>query len=305
LAEQNRADVKSLIGLGYHGTLTPPVILRNILENPGWYTAYTPYQAEIAQGRLEALVNFQTMVTDLTGLPVANASLLDEATAVAEAMALAHAATRTKSNVVVLAADLHPQTRAVLETRAAPLGYRVVVATVAGIAAACAAEKPFALVLQYPGTTGEVRDLTAEIAAVHAAGGLAIVAADPLSLTLLKPPGEMGADVVAVEEDATMAAAATQSLQGQAKVVNAALSKGSVADGPYDVILLEGGAEAFPAALEAQVKEGGRLGAIFMEGALGVARIGYKRDGKVTWRYAFNATAPVAPGFEAVRAFVL
>lgn len=116
---------------------------------------------------------------------------------------------------------------------------------------------------------------------------------------------EMGADVVAVEEDATMAAAATQSLQGQAKVVNAALSKGSVADGPYDVILLEGGAEAFPAALETQVKEGGRLGAIFMEGALGVARIGYKRDGKVTWRYAFNATAPVAPGFEAVRPFVL
>jgi glycine dehydrogenase len=196
LAEQNSADVKSLIGLGYHGTLTPPVILRNILENPGWYTAYTPYQAEIAQGRLEALVNFQTMVTDLTGLPVANASLLDEATAVAEAMALAHAATRAKSNVIVLAADLHPQTRAVLETRAAPLGYRVVVAAVAGIAAACAAEKPFALVLQYPGTTGEVRDLTAEIAAVHAVGGLAIVAADPLSLTLLKPPGEMGADVV-------------------------------------------------------------------------------------------------------------
>lgn len=116
---------------------------------------------------------------------------------------------------------------------------------------------------------------------------------------------EMGADVVAVEEDTTMAAAATQSLQGQAKVVNAALAKGSVADGPYDVILLEGGAEAFPAALEAQVKEGGRLGAIFMEGALGVARIGHKRDGKVTWRYAFNATAPVAPGFEAVRAFVL
>lgn len=116
---------------------------------------------------------------------------------------------------------------------------------------------------------------------------------------------KMGADVLAVEEDATMAAAATQSLQGQAKVVNVALTTGSASDGPYDVILLEGGAEAFPAALEAQVKEGGRLGAIFMEGALGVARIGYKRDGKVTWRYAFNATAPVAPGFEAVRAFVL
>ena len=115
---------------------------------------------------------------------------------------------------------------------------------------------------------------------------------------------EMGADVVAVEEDAAMAAAATQSLQGQAKVVNAALNQGAAAYGPYDVILLEGGAEAFPAALEAQVKEGGRLAAIFMEGALGVARIGHKHDGKVTWRFSFNATAPVVPGFEAARGFV-
>ena len=115
---------------------------------------------------------------------------------------------------------------------------------------------------------------------------------------------EMGADVVAVEEDAAMAAAATQSLQGQAKVVNAALNQGAAAHGPYDVILLEGGAEAFPAALEAQVKEGGRLAAIFMEGALGVARIGHKHDGKVTWRFSFNATAPVVPGFEAARGFV-
>jgi glycine dehydrogenase len=196
LAAKNRADIKSLIGLGYHGTLTPPVILRNVLENPGWYTAYTPYQAEIAQGRLEALLNFQTLVTDLAGLPVANASLLDEATAAAEAMALAHAATRGRSDTIVIAADALPQTVAVVRTRAEPLGLKVVVAAPAEIAATVAAEKPFALLLQYPGATGEVRDLRAEIAAVHAAGGLAVVAADPLALTLLTPPGEMGADVV-------------------------------------------------------------------------------------------------------------
>ncbi|PWS39138.1 glycine dehydrogenase (aminomethyl-transferring) [Falsiroseomonas bella] len=196
LAARNRADIKSLIGLGYHGTLTPPVVLRNVLENPGWYTAYTPYQAEIAQGRLEALLNFQTMVTDLAGLDVANASLLDEATAAAEAMALAHAATKGKSDTIVLAADALPQTIAVVRTRAEPLGFKVVVAKPSEIAATVAAEKPFALVLQYPGATGEVRDLRGDIAAVQAAGGLAIVAADPLALTLLTPPGEMGADVV-------------------------------------------------------------------------------------------------------------
>ncbi|MDB5382143.1 MAG: glycine dehydrogenase [Rhodospirillales bacterium] len=196
LAAQNRADIKSLIGQGYHGTHTPPVILRNVLENPGWYTAYTPYQAEIAQGRLEALVNFQTMVCDLTGLPVSNASLLDEGTAAAEAVAMAHAATRGKVNVLVVAADVHPQTRAVVASRATPLGYEVRVVPVAGLLAAIEAERPFALVLQYPGTTGEVRDLTPEIAAVHGAGGLAIVAADPLSLCMLTPPGEMGADIV-------------------------------------------------------------------------------------------------------------
>ncbi len=196
LAARNRADVKSLIGMGYHGTLTPPVVLRNVLENPGWYTAYTPYQAELAQGRLEALLNFQTVVTDLTGLPVANASLLDEATAAAEAMALAHAATRSKSDTLVIAADVHPQTRAVVAARAEPLGFKVVVAAPAGIVATVNSEKPFALILQYPGTTGEVRDLRPEIAAVQAAGGLAVVAADPLSLVLLTPPGEMGADVV-------------------------------------------------------------------------------------------------------------
>jgi glycine dehydrogenase len=196
LAAKNRADIKSLIGLGYHGTLTPAVILRNVLENPGWYTAYTPYQAELAQGRLEALLNFQTMVTDLTGLPVANASLLDEATAAAEAVTLAHAATRGKSDTLVLAADLHPQTLAVVAARAEPVGFKVLVAKPADLIATVTAEKPFAVVFQYPGTTGEVRDLTREIAAVHGAGGLAIVAADPLSLVALTPPGEMGADVV-------------------------------------------------------------------------------------------------------------
>jgi glycine dehydrogenase len=196
LAARNRADIKSLIGLGYHGTIVPPVVLRNVLENPGWYTAYTPYQAEIAQGRLEALLNFQTMVTELAGLPVANASLLDEATAAAEAMALAHAATKGKSDSIVIAADALPQTIAVVRTRAEPLDFRVVVAAPDEIAAAVAVEKPFALLLQYPGATGEVRDLRAAIAAVHAVGGLAIVAADPLALTLLTPPGEMGADVV-------------------------------------------------------------------------------------------------------------
>jgi glycine dehydrogenase len=195
LAAQNQV-VKSLIGLGYHGTHTPPVILRNVLENPGWYTAYTPYQAEIAQGRLEALVNFQTMVADLTGLPVANASLLDEATAAAEAMALAHHAQKAGSDTLLAAADLHPQTLAVVRVRAEPVGIRVVVLPPADIAAAAATLKPFAVLLQYPGTTGEVRDLGPEIAAAHAAGGLAIVAADPLSLCLLTPPGEMGADVV-------------------------------------------------------------------------------------------------------------
>jgi glycine dehydrogenase len=195
LSEQNVLK-KSLIGMGYHGTHVPPVILRNVMENPGWYTAYTPYQAEIAQGRLEALVNFQTMVTDLTGLPVANASLLDEATAAAEAMAIALAANRTKARTILVASDVHPQTLAVVRTRAEPLKLLVEVVAPADIATACASQKPFALLLQYPGTTGEVRDIAPEIAAVQAAGGLAIVAADPLSLVLLTSPGEMGADVV-------------------------------------------------------------------------------------------------------------
>jgi len=186
---------KSLIGLGYHGTITPPVILRNVLENPGWYTAYTPYQAEIAQGRLEALLNFQTMICELTGMPIANASLLDEATAAAEAMAMAHAVSKSKSDVIAVAADIHPQTRAVLATRAKPLGISLVdVAT--GDLSAIGAANPFALLLQYPGSTGAIRDLSSEIGAAHEADALAIVACDPLALALLTPPGDMGADIV-------------------------------------------------------------------------------------------------------------
>ncbi|MDT7950909.1 MAG: aminomethyl-transferring glycine dehydrogenase [Acetobacteraceae bacterium] len=194
LALQN-TPLKSLIGQGYYGTHMPPVIRRNVLENPGWYTAYTPYQAEIAQGRLEALLDFQTMVVDLTGLPIANASLLDEATAAAEAVTLAHNVSRSASRTVCVAGDLHPQTRAVLETRAAPVGYRLV-SVAPGDTAAIGAAAPFAVVLQFPGTTGEIRDLRAEITAAHEAGALAIVCADLLSLVLLTPPGEMGADVV-------------------------------------------------------------------------------------------------------------
>jgi glycine dehydrogenase len=195
LAEQNDRSHKSLIGCGYYGTHTPPVIQRNVLENPGWYTAYTPYQSEISQGRLEALLNFQTVISDLTGLPIANASLLDEATAAAEAVAMAKALSRSKTSTMTIAADLHPQTRAVLQTRARPLGWTLAECP-AGDPQAIAAAKPFAVMLQYPGTTGAIRCLKAEIAAAHAAGALAIVAADLLSLTLLTPPGEMGADIV-------------------------------------------------------------------------------------------------------------
>ncbi len=194
LAAQN-ATTKSLIGMGYHGTFTPPVILRNVLENPGWYTAYTPYQAEIAQGRLEALLNFQTMICELTGMQIANASLLDEATAAAEAMAMAHALSKSGSDVLAVATDLHPQTLAVLATRAKPLGLTLAPVVPGGLGAIGAAN-PFALLLQYPGTTGAIRDLSEEITAAHEAGALVIVATDPLALALLTPPGEMGADMV-------------------------------------------------------------------------------------------------------------
>jgi glycine dehydrogenase len=195
LAAQNRADVKSLIGMGYHGTHTPPVIRRNVLENPGWYTAYTPYQAEIAQGRLEALLNFQTMVTDLTGLPVANASLLDEGTAAAEAMALAYSQHKGTSKLFVVDDGCHPQTIAVVQTRAAPLGIEVRVVPHAQVASACA-EKPFGVLLAYPASDGAVVDPSPAIAAAQAAKATAIVATDLLALTLLTPPGELGADIV-------------------------------------------------------------------------------------------------------------
>jgi glycine dehydrogenase len=194
LAAKNSVK-KSLIGMGYHGTHTPPVIQRNVLENPGWYTAYTPYQAEIAQGRLEALLNFQTMICELTAMEIANASLLDEATAAAEAMAMAHAVSKTQSDVLAVATDLHPQTRAVLATRAQPIGIRLVDVTPGDLRAIDTAQ-PFALVLQYPGTTGAIRELSPEIGAAHEADALVIVCADPLALALLTPPGEMGADVV-------------------------------------------------------------------------------------------------------------
>lgn len=195
LANRN-AVKKSLIGLGYHGTVTPPVIQRNVLENPGWYTAYTPYQAEISQGRLEAILNFQTMITALTGMEIANASLLDEATAAAEGVAMAYALHKSGSKVIAIARDVHPQTRAVIATRAWPHGWEIVDFT-PGAASEIEAAKPFALVLNYPGSTGEVRDLGDEIAAAKQAGALSIVCADLLALTLLTPPGEMGADIVA------------------------------------------------------------------------------------------------------------
>jgi len=192
LASRNVAK-HSLIGMGYHGTITPPVIQRNVLENPGWYTAYTPYQAEISQGRLEAILNFQTVVCDLTGMEISNASLLDEATAAAEAVAMARGISKAGQNIIAIATDVHPQTRAVIATRAWPLGWEILDFAPGNIAAFDGA---FAVVLSYPGTTGEIRELAAEIAAAQAAGALAVVCADLLALTLLKPPGEMGADVV-------------------------------------------------------------------------------------------------------------
>ncbi len=192
IAKKNKV-LTSLIGQGYHGTTTPAPILRNILENPAWYTAYTPYQPEISQGRLEALLNFQTMVSDFTGLEIANASLLDEATAAAEAMAMAKRAGKSKSNAASFFVDkfCHPQTIAVIKTRAEPLGIDVTVADPADMEAGA----HFGAIFQYPGTNGHVRDFTAQIAALHEHKAIAVVAADILSLALLKSPGEMGADI--------------------------------------------------------------------------------------------------------------
>ncbi|MEO6031488.1 MAG: glycine dehydrogenase (aminomethyl-transferring), partial [Burkholderiaceae bacterium] len=191
IAGANRV-LKSCIGQGYHGTHTPGVILRNVLENPAWYTAYTPYQAEISQGRMEALVNFQTLVCELTGMAIAGASMLDEATAAAEAMTLALRVGKSKSTTFFVADDVLPQTLEVVRTRARPLG--ITVAT--GTAQAAGSTEAFAVLLQYPGVNGVPRDLKPMIDAAHAQGALAIVAADLLALTLLVPPGEMGADVV-------------------------------------------------------------------------------------------------------------
>ncbi|SFD11835.1 glycine dehydrogenase [Microbulbifer thermotolerans] len=192
LASRNKI-YRTFIGMGYHDTITPNVILRNVLENPGWYTAYTPYQPEIAQGRLEGLLNFQQMIMDLTGMEMANASMLDEGTAAAEAMAMCkRQVKRNKSNVFFVDADCHPQTIAVVKTRAEHFGFEVIVGDVEKDIPA----ELFGALLQYPGSTGRVRDLTDIIAGVHEAGALVTVAADLMSLVALKAPGEMGADVV-------------------------------------------------------------------------------------------------------------
>jgi len=185
--------LKSFIGQGYHGTHTPGVILRNILENPAWYTAYTPYQAEISQGRMEALVNFQTMVCELTGMAIANASMLDEATAAAEAMTLAKRSVKSKSDTVIVAGDCHPQTIEVIRTRAEPLGMKVLI----GVAPQLMADNDyFAVIVQYPSTSGLIHDLRPFVAQAHAKQAAFIVAADLLALTLLVPPGEFDADIV-------------------------------------------------------------------------------------------------------------
>ena len=194
IADKNTV-LTQMIGLGYHDTVTPPVIRRNVLESPAWYTAYTPYQPEISQGRLEALLNFQTVVADLTALPVANASLLDEATAVAEAVALMHRAAKGRSGVVVLDADCLPQTLAVTLGRAGAAGLGVRVADLSDGLPDLGDEALVGLVLQAPGASGAVRDLAPLIAAAKDAGALVTVAADLLSLTLLTPPGEQGADI--------------------------------------------------------------------------------------------------------------
>ncbi len=189
--------MKSFIGQGYHGTITPGVILRNILENPAWYTAYTPYQAEISQGRMEALINFQTMVCDLTAMPIANASMLDEATAAAEAMTLAKRSVKAKGNVIVVAGDCHPQTIEVVRTRAEPLGIVVKLANSAPEwDTLLATDDYFAVLIGYPTTSGQVHDLRADTGTVHAKHAAFIVCTDLLALTLLAPPGEWGADIV-------------------------------------------------------------------------------------------------------------
>ncbi|MEE8169237.1 MAG: glycine dehydrogenase, partial [Phycisphaerae bacterium] len=192
IAERNRV-FRSMIGAGYYDCITPPVIQRNVLENPGWYTQYTPYQAEIAQGRLEAMLTFQTMAADLTGLPLANASLLDEATAAAEAMLMCRRISKARGQVFLVAADCHPQTIAVVQTRAEPLGIDVAISPSETLDPAGA--NAFGILLQYPTTDGRIVDYSKLIERAHAAGALAVVATDLLALTLIRPPGEFGADI--------------------------------------------------------------------------------------------------------------
>src|SRR6201995_2634370 len=191
LADGNTVAV-SMIGQGYYDTYTPPVLLRNILENPAWYTAYTPYQPEISQGRLEALLNFQTMVADLTGLEIANASMLDEGTAAAEAMTLLHRAARGGSNRLAVDADISPQTAAVLATRAKPLGIEIVTTDLRD---GLPDGEFFGVIVQLPGASGRVTDWSALVSEAHERGALVAVGADLLALTLITPPGEIGADV--------------------------------------------------------------------------------------------------------------
>src|SRR5947208_2205568 len=184
---------RSFIGLGYHDCITPPVIQRNILENPGWYTQYTPYQAEISQGRLEMLLNFQTMICDLTGLEIANASLLDEATAAAEAMMMCHRLKHEEGrNVFFVSQNCHPQNIEVVQTRARALGIDVVVDNHSSFVFG---PKVFGALVQYPDTFGAIHDYRSLIEGAHGAGALVVVAADLLSLALLKPPGEFGVDI--------------------------------------------------------------------------------------------------------------
>ncbi len=191
VASRNQV-LTSLIGQGYYGTLVPAVIQRNILENPAWYTAYTPYQPEISQGRLEALINFQTMICDLTGLDIANASLLDEATAAAEAMAMAKRGSKSESTLFFVDRNCHPQTIALLETRSKPLGWTLIIGDAA---TDLVPSEVFGAIFQYPGTHGEIIDYRASIEALHAAGATVVMATDPLALTLLTSPGELGADI--------------------------------------------------------------------------------------------------------------
>jgi glycine dehydrogenase len=192
LASENQV-FNSFIGTGYYGTITPPVIKRNVLENPAWYTAYTPYQPEISQGRLEALFAFQTVICDMTGLALANASMLDEATAAAEAMTLARRTSKTSDDALFLIdTNVHPQTKAVVATRAKPLGITVLEVDALSIDSTL---EYFGLLVQYPDTTGTINDFSSAAQAAHNKDALLISATDLLSLTLIKPPGEWGADI--------------------------------------------------------------------------------------------------------------